>query len=194
MKEKRAKLVGPPHRWKEKRDCQIEFLLQYGLQPNHYLLDFGCGVLRGGIPIIKYLDKGHYYGVESSADRLKEGIKELEECNLSDKTPNLSTECNIDMQFDYIWAFQVFIHLTDEILNAALFDIGNLLKETGVCYATVNNNRREGKWMEYPFVKRPFDFYKKEAAKFNLMVTSVNCSKISTHADGSAMLEIRKGH
>ena len=55
--EKRASLVGPPKLWQSKRDCQIKFLLEHGLKQDHYLLDLGCGVLRGGIPIINYLEK-----------------------------------------------------------------------------------------------------------------------------------------
>ena len=122
--EKRASLVGPPKLWQSKRDCQIKFLLEHGLKQDHYLLDLGCGVLRGGIPIINYLEKSHYYGIEKDPKRLEEGSTELRESNLTHKTPILSIDyTNIDLKFDYVWSFQVFIHLSDEILANELLNI-----------------------------------------------------------------------
>ena len=63
--ERRHSLVGPPDLWEMKREFQIRFLRQAGLSPEHYLLDIGCGTLRGGIPLIDYLETGHYFGLES---------------------------------------------------------------------------------------------------------------------------------
>ena len=62
--ERRHSLVGPEHLWKMKRDFQIRFLKDMNLQPEHYLIEIGCGTLRGGIPIINYLQKGHYFGAD----------------------------------------------------------------------------------------------------------------------------------
>ena len=62
----RHSLVGPAHLWEIKRAFQIQFLQSVGLTPDQYLLDMGCGTLRGGIPIIKYLEPGHYYGIRIS--------------------------------------------------------------------------------------------------------------------------------
>lgn len=194
INKKRAILVGPPHLWQEKRDCQIKFLLQYGLKPDQYLLDLGCGVLRGGIPIINYLNEGHYYGVEKDPGRLEEGIKELKEFNLSNKNPHLSTTyTDVDIKFDYIWAFQVFIHLSDKILKEVLLNIKHLLKDKGVCYATValNKNRVHSSWREYPYVERPLSFYEKVASKANLSIDLVNYVSKGSWRD---MLEIRKAH
>ena len=87
--ERRHAKVGPLHLWKMKREFQIRFLKEVGLQPEHYLLDIGCGTLRGGLPIIEYLEKRHYYGIELRAYVLAEGRKELREANLEDKEPAL---------------------------------------------------------------------------------------------------------
>lgn len=88
--QRRFELVGPPEFWEMKRSFQIGFLRQHGLQPQHYLLDIGCGVLRGGIPIINYLEVGHYYGVEARPKVLAEGRKELAESKLEHKRPVLT--------------------------------------------------------------------------------------------------------
>jgi len=47
---KRHALVGAGYLWELKREFQIEFLKEAGLSPGDYLMDVGCGTLRGGDP------------------------------------------------------------------------------------------------------------------------------------------------
>ena len=129
----RHALVGPPHLWRMKRDFQIEFLKKVGLSSGHYLLDLGCGTLRGGTPIISYLQVGHYFGVDVRAEVLIEADKELREEGLLDKKPMLMYASDlstlfIDQKFDFIWAFSVLIHMTDSVLSDALSFIRNQLE------------------------------------------------------------------
>lgn len=164
--EERHALVGPPHLWKMKRDFQIEFLKKVGLQGQHYLLDLGCGTLRGGIPIINYLEAGHYYGVDVREGVLNEAGKELREEGLVDKEPVLIhasdlSLLNIERKFDFIWAFSVLIHMTDSVLNDALSFVSNQLHPNGYFYTNVNiGDRKDGAWREFPLVWRSMEFYK----------------------------------
>lgn len=41
-----------------------DYIKSRGLKPTDKFLDFGCGALRNGIWLIKYLDAGNYYGIE----------------------------------------------------------------------------------------------------------------------------------
>lgn len=75
--ERRHHLVGSPKLWKMKQDFQINFLKSQGLKEKDQLLDIGCGTLRGGIPIIKYLDSGNYCGIEVRDQIITEAKKEL---------------------------------------------------------------------------------------------------------------------
>tara|TARA_R110000824_G_scaffold336553_2_gene523051 strand:+ start:2962 stop:3606 length:645 start_codon:yes stop_codon:yes gene_type:complete len=173
---RRASMVGPAKLWEMKRDLQIEFLKKQNLKSHHYLLDIGCGVLRGGIPIIDYLKPKHYYGIEVSPDRLEEGKLELKEHGLEDKYPVLSTNNSIvDRTFDFVWSYQVFIHMSDSILDKTLNMIHSSLKPEGICYATINlcDYPKEGKgWQEFPHVGRPLNFYESIATdnKLNLQL------------------------
>ena len=58
--------------WRKKRAFQIEFLIKNGLQPHHHIIDVGCGTLRGGIPIIDYLDPENYACLDVRATVLEE--------------------------------------------------------------------------------------------------------------------------
>jgi hypothetical protein len=49
--------------WEEIGRLQFDFLLSKGLQSRHFLLDIGCGSLRGGIHFIGFLDAGRYDGI-----------------------------------------------------------------------------------------------------------------------------------
>lgn len=171
----RASLVAEPKNWQWERDLQIKRLKDYfHLKPEDYLLDFGCGVLRGGLPMIEYLNNGHYYGIEIDNVRLQEAKKELEENNLQDKQPVLGTNFSImDRKMDFIWSWQVFIHLTDEILRESLTSMLKFLNPDGKIISTVQLSEEviENKsWREYPVVSKSFEFYKDIANEQNLNV------------------------
>ena len=172
----RHALVGPPHLWRMKRDFQIEFLKKVGLRTEHYLLDLGCGTLRGGIPMVSYLQVAHYFGVDVRAEVLSEAANELREEGLQDKEPilihasDLST-LSIEQKFDFIWAFSVLIHMTDSVLGDALRFIRNQLRPSGVFYANVSvGETYDATWREFPLVWRTMDFYKDMAHKSGLEV------------------------
>lgn len=175
----RRSLVGPPDLWDMKRDFQIQFLLKEGLSPEHRLLDFGCGVLRGGIPIIHHLRPGHYFGVEVRRELLDQAHRELAESGLAHKNPNLvlledGDACTSPFRFDFIWAFAVFIHLDDVQLDRALRLLYGLLAENGALYATVNIGAKpEGTWQGFPLVFREFEYYSEIFQRNGFLVTDL---------------------
>ena len=67
---------------------QFDYLVDHGLKPDHYLLDAGCGPLRGGVHFIQYLEEGHYYGVDKREDVIEEARElELPRHGLAGKRP-----------------------------------------------------------------------------------------------------------
>lgn len=189
-KERRHGLVGQPKLWKIKRDFQLNYLTSIGLTPNDYLLDIGCGTLRGGIPLIAYLDKGHYFGIESRGFVLEEAKEELKEHQLEHKQPVLifSKDLGIlelNARFGCIWAFSVMIHLNDEIAEKCLSLVSKHLKREGNYYANVKiGEAAEGNWEGFPVVRRNFEFYEMMAAKYNLKVEDVGDLKFLGHNTG----------
>jgi SAM-dependent methyltransferase len=164
--ERRHSLVGPAHLWAMKRSFQIQFLKNVGLEPEHYLADLGCGTLRGGIPIIEYLAEGHYCGIEVRAEVLEEGRKELREAGLEGKRPLLIgadklSALELDGRFDFIWAFSVLIHMSDEVLDGCLGFVRRHLRPRGSFYANVaiGDRPETHQWREFPLVCRTREFY-----------------------------------
>ncbi|MEW5723653.1 MAG: class I SAM-dependent methyltransferase [Thermodesulfobacteriota bacterium] len=180
--ERRHSLVGSPKLWRQKRAIQIRFLKEAGLRPEHYLLDVGCGTLRGGLPVIEYLEKGHYYGLDRSEQALAEGRREVEEAGLAEKAPVLRgsddfDRCDLGRRFDFVWAFSVLIHLEDPVLSACLALVRRHLDEGGVFFANVNLADRPrdflGGWRGHPVVRRTQGFYQEMAAGHGLRVESL---------------------
>jgi cyclopropane fatty-acyl-phospholipid synthase-like methyltransferase len=189
--ERRHSLVGSMTLWKMKRDFQIEYLKSVGLKPDHYLLDLGCGTLRGGIPIITYLQKGHYVGIESRKHILDEGKKELLRYDLKDKEPQLILSDDIatitlNINFDFIWAFSVLIHMEDKILNDCLDFVQRHLKNSGFFYANMNIGEQEnGSWQGFPVVWRSLDFCEELGSHHGLIVTDMGTLESLGHLSGS---------
>ena len=171
--------VGPADLWEMKRNFQINFLQATGLKPHHRMLDFGCGTLRGGIPLIQYLHKGHYTGIDIRQEVMNEALVELTTANLEHKTPQLEcyrdlSELDIQHEFDIIWAFSVLIHLEDHILKDTLAFISRHLTHDGAFFANVNiADHSDGAWKEFPVVYRPLDFYMKAFTDCNFSVTDL---------------------
>ncbi len=171
---RRHSAVGPGAAWKGVRNFQIRFLLDSGLSPNHTLLDVGSGTLRGGIPIIAFLNRGNYWGVDVRSSVFPAARKELRKHRLVDKSPNL-IECpgfvdlDLGRKFDFIWGFSVIIHMTDEILEESLAFVARHLEDKAVFYANVNcSNREDGLWQGFPSVRRSFSFYEEVATAVGL--------------------------
>lgn len=202
-KARRHGMVGPAHLWRLKRDFQIRFLREHGgIEPHHRLLDIGCGTLRGGIPLIEYLDAQGYTGIESRAEALEEGRRELEEAGLADKRPRLMTdplpEFQAEQPFDRMWAFSVLIHMTDDIVRDCFALAARCLADDGVFYANVNlGERPPGRWEEFPVMWRTAEWYEREAQAAGLEIERVGAlgelgHESGTNQDDQVMLAIRK--
>jgi len=188
--QQRHALVGPADLWQMKREFQITYLRNSGLQPEHYLFDIGCGTLRGGVPLIQHLDAGRYFGLEIRADVLAEGLLEIKENALDAKRPCLIyggdlAALRLATRFDFIWAFSVLIHLSDEILDDCLGFVSAQLAPAGSFHANVNvGARREWRWMGFPVTRRPMEFYQSRAEKSGLTVADVGALGELGHISG----------
>ncbi len=175
--ERRHSLAGPVSLWDTQRQFQIAFLKKHGLKPHHTLLDFGCGPLRGGIPIINYLNTGNYHGIDINREALDEAEKELKENKLEHKRPTLvhveqKETLKLYKTFDFIWAFSAVIHMPDYAYEAFISFTSKHLKRNGVLYMNVNIGKRRtgGRFLSFNTYVRPLKFYNEIILKYNLKI------------------------
>jgi cyclopropane fatty-acyl-phospholipid synthase-like methyltransferase len=114
--------------WDELGQLQLEFLITKGLQPNHKLLDLGCGCLRGGVKFINYLEQGNYIGIDINESLLIAGKLEVENSGLTGKLPTLlrsevfASELEIG-GIDFAISISLFTHLPISYVQEALISI-----------------------------------------------------------------------
>ena len=137
--------VGPGP-WREMGEHQLRFLVDNGLQPEHFFLEVGCGSLRAGVHIIEYLKTGHYFAIDNELSLLEAAQQvELVEHKLESKKPTFSLTSDFDLSFvprsvlfDRVWAHSVFTHLSPELILRCLTAVRPRLAPEGVFFATFN--------------------------------------------------------
>lgn len=131
--------------WETMGEHQREFLVGEGLKPDHWFLDVGCGGLRGGLEFIRYLEPGHYHGIDKEAGMIAAAGVELERAGLSHKSPVLLREEHFDLgrlgrTFDFVMAQSVFTHLPINDILICLANVDHVLAPGGRFYATFFNS------------------------------------------------------
>jgi SAM-dependent methyltransferase len=124
---------------------QFEYLRSQGLQPEHYLLDVGCGSLRAGVRFAQYLRPGHYYGVDADSDLLRRGRRELTRVGVQPSAVVLGQMSDFGFErlgrkFDFAIAQSVFTHLDLNVIMRCLVQMPAALAPGGAFYATFFEN------------------------------------------------------
>ena len=131
--------------WDEIGALELKFLKQHGLSTSHTLLDVGCGALRGGVHLVRYLDANLYYGIDLNPHLLDSGYeKELTPLGLASKLPrsHLAASAHFDasqfgVRFDYALSVSVWTHLPLKAVEESLRKVGGVLAHPhGKFYAT----------------------------------------------------------
>jgi SAM-dependent methyltransferase len=140
--------MGVAQQWEKLGKLQLEFLVEHGLPPTAYFLDVGCGPLRAGVHFIRYLEPGHYFGIDRRADVLEVAKDvELPRYGLVDKRPILVEMDDFDFErlgqtFDYALAQSVFTHLPINKIMRCVVSIEKVLAPGGKFFATIYLNER----------------------------------------------------
>lgn len=127
--------------WEQMGEKQFEYLVEQGLQPDHHFLDVGCGSLRGGIHFARYLEPGHYCGLDIQQQLLDAGREELDAAGIDPASASLIQDDafrfgRFEQQFDFALAQSVFTHIPLNTIMRCLAEIEPVLKPGGRFYAT----------------------------------------------------------
>jgi ubiquinone/menaquinone biosynthesis C-methylase UbiE len=127
--------------WEQMGRKQFEYLVEQGLQPDHHFLDVGCGSLRGGIHFVRYLEPGHYHGLDIQQRLLDAGREELDAAGIDPASASLIQDDafrfgRFEQQFDFALAQSVFTHMPLNPIMRCLAEIEQVLRPEGRFYAT----------------------------------------------------------
>ena len=127
--------------WETMGAFQLAYMKGVGLEPHHQFLDVGCGLLRAGLHFIRYLEPGHYCGLDGSREILAAARVELRWAGLEDRGAELLHTRLFEAErfgrtFDFALAQSVFSHTTANTINVALQKIQHVLAPEGRFYAT----------------------------------------------------------
>jgi SAM-dependent methyltransferase len=139
--------------WDSLGQLQLDYLVEQGLKPEHYVLDVGCGPLRAGVHFMGYLEPGHYAGIDKRGDTLERARDvELPRYGLQDKHPNLLVNgafefTKLGQTFDFAIAQSVFTHLPANNIVRCLVEMAKVLNPGGRFYATIYENSHGKKFL-----------------------------------------------
>jgi len=117
---------GKLHLFAEAGRYTLESSLQNGLKPHHHLLDLGCGALRNGYWLIRFLDSGCYFGIEPVERYVRIGLKHAVGPELAaEKNPRFDHGRNFDfsvfgVKFDFVVARSIFSHASADQIEVAM--------------------------------------------------------------------------
>jgi SAM-dependent methyltransferase len=121
------------NQWIEFGQMQHDYLVKQGLEPADRMLEIGCGNLRAGRLFIKYLEAGHYYGVDISPEILLSAQQVIEEDRLQEKVPQLMLVSDLTFRFlpsryfNVVNANSVFTHCPIDIIEECIANVGRIM-------------------------------------------------------------------
>jgi SAM-dependent methyltransferase len=128
--------------WDEIGKLQFDFLVSRGLEPRHYLCDVACGSLRAGIHFIRYLEPGHYLGIEKEQMLIDSGISQELGRDLNEsKRPQFVVSSAFEFEkfadrADFALAQSLFTHLPPPIIELCLRKLREWIAPDGTFFAT----------------------------------------------------------
>jgi len=157
--------VGDPLTWLERGEMVRELLRSEGLRKEHRVLEIGCGNLSSGVPLIRYLDKGGYTGLEPNGWLVEAAIQDLKLGDLlRDKDPSFSWRGDFDVtaeyevagMFDFAVAHSVLSHAAAWQLPQMLTNVRRALRVGGKFLCSLRLGTRDTNATEWVYPGNSF--------------------------------------
>ena len=131
-------LGGPGWDFERVGRIGFEVLLHEGLSPSSRVLDVGCGALRLGYWLMRFLDPGCYFGIEPQQDMLRIGLDELVEPDVVERADaHFSANDDFDFSvfgesFDFVVARSIWTHASKPQISSMLASFAHTSAPGGV--------------------------------------------------------------
>jgi len=122
---------------------QFELLRREGCRTESKVLEIGCGCLHAGIPLIQYLEKGNYVGVDPNKWLWQKAMKNRQVRQLiAEKQARFLSVDDFDaselsIKFDLVFAHSVLSHCAHWQLEQFLRNTGKILAPGGRILASI---------------------------------------------------------
>jgi SAM-dependent methyltransferase len=129
---------GPADAFGEMGLFTLESLKENGLRPDHRVLDVGCGALRLGYWLVRFLNADRYFGLEPVKKYVDAGMKYAIGPELAAaKKPRFDHNQNFDFSpfgetFDFVVARSIFSHASPRLVFLALDSFRDHASESGM--------------------------------------------------------------
>lgn len=129
----------------------LEMALEYGLRPEHSVIDYGCGSLRVGQQLIGYLEPGKYCGLDIVSDFYEAGAKLLPQGTIEARQPQLQVICpqTLDaakaMQPDFVFSVAVLKHVPPTELEGYFRNIAHMMAPRSRAVITFKQSDRSAR-------------------------------------------------
>lgn len=126
------------------------YLVRHGLKAHHHILDFGCGLGRTAVPLLRYLEPGRYVGLDISRERIRlaRDYVTREGCDGAGAEFIVNVHNNFtaitSRRFDFVWAQSVFTHMPKSDVEAVLTNIGAVMSPRGIFMFNFNLGDADG--------------------------------------------------
>jgi SAM-dependent methyltransferase len=144
-------LGGPVHDFERVGRMCFDVLLREGLSPESRVLDIGCGALRLGYWLMRFLDPGGYHGIEPNREMLQLGLDEIVEPDVLDRArPRFAHNDDFDFssfgeRFDFVVARSIWTHTSKAQISAMLASFAANSSARGVFLTSYHP---AGAWLE----------------------------------------------
>jgi len=131
-------LGGPPRVFEAVGRMGFTVLLEQGLRPSSRVLDVGCGALRLGYWLMRFLEPGGYHGIEPQQDMLRVGLEQIVEPEIVERararfSDNDEFDFSVfDTDFDFVVARSIWSHASKPQISAMLASFAATASPSGI--------------------------------------------------------------